>query len=162
MAARFNEVDPKEAAMLKETIQADVKTAMKAGNAAERDALRLLLAELLTEEKKAGAALSEEQSAQAVNRVVKRTRGSIEEYTKHGAADTVAKLETELAVYQRYAPAQLTESEVKAIVEGAVASVQAGGPQDMGKVMKVLMPQVQGKADGQLIQRLVKEALNKH
>jgi uncharacterized protein YqeY len=162
MHARFNETEAKETAMLKATIQADVKTAMKAGNAADRDALRLLLAEILTEEKKAGADLSDEQAAQVVNRVVKRTRGSIEEYGKLGATDTVAKLEVELAVYQRYAPEQLSESAVKAIVEGAVASVQATGPQDMGKVMKVLMPQVQGKADGQLVQRLVKEALNKN
>lgn len=147
--------------MLKAQIQSDVKAAMKAGNAAERDALRLLLAELLTEEKKLGVELTDEQAAQAVGRVVKRTRGSIDEYRGLGQADTVAKLETELAVYQRYAPAQLDEAAVKAIVEGAVAAAQATGPQDMGKVMKLVMPQLQGKADGQLISRLVKEALNK-
>ena len=147
--------------MLKSQIQSDVKEAMKAGNAAERDALRLLLSELLTEEKKSGAELSDEQAAQAVNRVVKRTKGSIEEYRGLGQSETVAKLEAELAVYQRYAPEMMSESAVKAIVDGAVASAQATGPQDMGKVMKLVMPQLQGKADGQLISRLVKEALNK-
>ena len=147
--------------MLKTQLQADIKDAMKGGRAAERDALRLLLAELLIEEKKAGEDLTDEQAAQSVNRVVKRTRGSIEEYRKLDQAETVTKLEVELEVYQRYAPEMMAEDAVKAIVEGAVASVQATGPQDMGKVMKAVMPQLQGKADGQLINRLVKEALTK-
>jgi uncharacterized protein YqeY len=146
--------------MLKAQVQADLKEAMKAGKTADRDALRLLLADLLKEEKeKAGLELSDEAATTVVNRIVKRTRGSIEEYQKIGAADTVAKLETELAVYQRYAPEQLDEAAVKALVASAVAETGAAGPADMGKVMKALMPKVTGKADGQLVSRLVKESL---
>ena len=147
--------------MLKDTIQADLKAAMKAGNTGERDALRLLLSDLTKDEKDKGHALSDEESAQCVNRLIKRTKGSIEEYQRLGQAETVTGLETELAVYRRYAPEQLSEEAVRAIVQGAVAAAQATGPQDMGKVMKLVMPQVQGKADGQLISKLVKEELNK-
>lgn len=146
--------------MLKSQIQADLKAAMKAGNTADRDALRLLLADLTKEEKEKGE-LNEEAEVQVVNRIIKRTKGSMDEYRNVGSHDTVAKLEVELSVYQRYAPEQLSEEAVKAIVEGAIASVHATGPQDMGKVMKALMPQVQGKADGALVSRLVKEGLAK-
>jgi uncharacterized protein len=146
---------------MKAKVQAALKDAMKAGNAADRDALRLLLADLMKEEKDKGADLTDDAAVQVVNRIIKRTKGSIEEYQNLGQANTVAKLQGELTVYQRYAPEQLSEDAVKAIVEGAVAAAQATGPQDMGKVMKLVMPQVQGKADGQLVSRLVKEALSK-
>ncbi|MFN3428983.1 MAG: GatB/YqeY domain-containing protein [Candidatus Sericytochromatia bacterium] len=147
---------------MKAQIQADLKEAMKAGKAAERDALRLLLADLMKEEKDKGVDLTDEVAATVINRIIKRTKAAIEEYGNLGQTDTVTKLETELVVYQRYAPEQLSEDAVKAIVDGAVASVNATGPQDMGKVMKAVMPALQGKADGQLISRLVKDALNKH
>lgn len=146
--------------MLKTKIQEDLKAAMKAGNAAERDALRLLLAEFIKAEK-AGTELDAAAEAQVVSRIVKQTRGSIEEYQKLGQAETVGKLEGELTVYRRYAPEELSEDTVRAIVAEAVQVSGAAGPQDMGKVMKILMPRVQGKADGAMVQRLVKEALNK-
>lgn len=147
--------------MLKAKIQEDLKAAMKSGATSDRDALRMLLAEFLKAEKASGAELDAAQEAQVVSRVVKQTRGSIEEYQKLGQADTVAKLEGELGVYRRYAPEELSEDAVKAYVAEAVQVSGAAGPQDMGKVMKLLMPRVQGKADGAMVQRLVKEALNK-
>ena len=147
--------------MLKTKIQEDLKAAMKAGNAAERDALRLLLAEMLKAEKAGGTDLDAAQEAQVVSRIVKQTRGSIEEYQKLGQTETVGKLEGELVVYRRYAPEELSEDAVAAIVAEAVQVSGAAGPADMGKVMKLVMPRVQGKADGQMVQRLVKEALNK-
>ena len=147
--------------MLKARLQEDLKTAMKAGQAAERDALRLLLAEFTKAEKAGNGELDATAEAQVVSRIVKQTRGSIEEYQKLGQTETVGKLEGELAVSRRYAPAELSEATVKAIVDEAVAVSGASGPQDMGKVMKLVMPRVQGKADGQMVQRLVKDALNK-
>jgi hypothetical protein len=147
--------------MLKSTVQDDLKAAMKAGNTAERDALRLLLAEIKNEEIQLGGELNETQAGQVVSRMVKKTRGSIEEYRGLGQAETVAKLEGELGIYQRYAPAQMSEEQVRAIVEGAVAQAGAAGPQDMGKVMKLVMPQLQGQADGAMVNRLVKDALAK-
>lgn len=145
--------------MLKAQLQQDLKAAMKAGHTAERDALRLMLADIQAAEKAEGKELSGEDELTVVSRLLKRTTTSLEEYAKLGQTDTVAKLEGELAVYKRYAPAQLTEAEVAAIVRQAIADSGAAGPQDMGKVMKLVMPQTKGKADGAMVNRVVKEAL---
>lgn len=146
--------------MLKSTIQIDLKNAMKAGDASLRDALRLLLAALTTAEKQEGGELSDAAALQVVSKQVKQTKNAIEEYQGLGAADTVAKLEVELEVYMRYAPSQLSEETVAALVAEAVAVSGAQGPQDMGKVMKLVMPRVQGQADGGMVNRLVKDALS--
>jgi uncharacterized protein YqeY len=145
---------------LKARIQDDLKAAMKAGAAAERDALRMLLSALLTAEKAEGRDLAEAEELQVAAKVVKQTRGSIDEYAKLGQADTVSKLDAELGVYERYAPAQLDDETIRNIVAVAVAESGATGPADMGKVMKLVMPQVQGRADGGAVNRIVKEALS--
>ena len=144
----------------KSQIQGDLKIAMKAGDAGTRDSLRMLLAAILNAEKAQGTELSDEALAQVVAKVVKQTRGSIEEFARLELPATVEKLEAELAVYQRYAPEQLSEDVVRAIVAEAVAMSGAAGPADMGKVMKLVMPRVSGKADGGLVNRVVKEALS--
>ena len=144
---------------LKARIQDDLKAAMKAGAAEERDALRMLLTELQKAEKAEGREISEADELLVAAKIVKMTRNSIEEYTKLGQAETVGKLEGELGIYRRYAPEQLDDAAIKAIVDQAVADAGAAGPQDMGKVMKLVMPQVQGRADGGAVNRIVKEAL---
>ena len=147
--------------MLKSTVQQDLKTAMKAGHAPERDALRLLLAAITSAEKAEGRDLTEAEAEAVVTRLVKQANNSIEEYKRLDQADTVAKLENELSVYKRYAPEQMGEDQVRALVAEAVAEAGAAGPQDMGKVMKLVMPKVQGKADGGVVNRIVKEQLSK-
>lgn len=144
---------------LKARIQADLKAAMKAGSTDERDAPRMLLTAILNAEKAEGRELAEADELQVVARVVKQTRNSIDEYAKLDQADTVSKLDRELGVYQRYAPAQLDDAAIKAIVDAAVAEAGATGPADMGKVMKLVMPKVQGRADGGAVNRIVKESL---
>lgn len=144
---------------LKAQIQDDLKAAMKGGRTDERDTLRLLLSALLNAEKAEGRDLEAAEALLAVAKVVKQTRNSLEEYGKLGQADTVAKLEGELAVYLKYAPAQLDDAAIRAIVVQAVADSGAKGPADMGKVMKLVMPQVQGRADGGAVNRIVKESL---
>lgn len=144
---------------LKARIQDDLKAAMKAGATGERDALRMLLTELQKAEKAEGRELAEADELQVVSRIVKQTRNSIDEYSKLEQAATVAKLVGELAVYQKYAPEQLDDAAIKAIVDAAVAEAGATGPADMGKVMKLVMPKVQGRADGGAVNRIVKESL---
>ena len=98
MACRFNGGTHQEGSTMKAQIQADLKEAMKAGKAAERDALRLLLADLMKEEKDKGVDLTDEVATTVINRIIKRTKAAIEEYGNLGQADTVTKLETELVV----------------------------------------------------------------
>jgi uncharacterized protein YqeY len=146
--------------MSKTRIQEDLKAAMKAGDHATRDALRMLLAAVTTAEKAQGSALDDAAVLQVAAKVAKQTRGSIEEYQRLGQTDSVAKLQGELAIYERYAPEQLSEEKIRAIVAEAVATTAASSAADMGKVMKLVMPRVSGKADGGLVNRIVKEALN--
>ena len=144
---------------LKAQIQDDLKAAMKGGRTDERDTLRLLLTALLNAEKAAGQDLTDEESGQVAAKVVKQARNSIEEYTKLDQADTVAKLAGELVVYLKYAPVQLDDAAIRAIVLQAVADSGASGSADVGKVMKLVMPHVQGRADGGAVNRIVKESL---
>ena len=144
---------------LKSRIQDDLKAAMKAGESEVRDALRMLLTELQKAEKAEGRELAEADELQVVARIVKQTRNSIDEYAKLDQAATVSKLDKELGVYQKYAPAQLDDAAIQAIVSQAVADAGAKGPADMGKVMKLVMPQVTGRADGGAVNRIVKESL---
>lgn len=144
---------------LKARIQEDLKAAMKAGAADERDALRMLLTELQKAEKSEGRELSEADELLVAAKIVKQTRNSIDEYAKLDQAATVSKLDRELGVYRRYAPEQLDDAAIRAIVEAAVVAAGATGPADMGKVMKLVMPQVQGRADGGAVNRIVKESL---
>lgn len=145
--------------MLKTTLQNDLKTAMKAGDTQTRDSVRMLLSAITTAEKQSGTELTDEAVGHVVGKVVKQTKGSIEEYERLEQPETVAKLKVELAVYQRYAPTLMSEEAVAAIVAAAIAESGATGPSDMGKVMKLVMPQVAGKADGGMVNRLVKDGL---
>ena len=87
-------------------------------------------------------------------------KDSVEEFKKGGREDLVAKTEAEIAVLMPYLPQQLSEDEIRSLVQAAVEQVGASSPKDMGKVMGVLMPKVKGRADGKLVNTIVKEALN--
>lgn len=91
--------------------------------------------------------------------LIKQRQDSIEQFKKGGREDLVAKEEAELKFLQSFLPAQMSDDELRSIVQASVAEAQAAGPKDIGKVMKVLMPKVQGKADGKKINEFVKAAL---
>ena len=87
-------------------------------------------------------------------------KDSLEEFRKANRPDLLAALEQEIAILMEYLPEQMGEPEVRALVAQAVADAQASSPKDMGKVMAILMPKVKGRADGKLVNSLVKEMLN--
>lgn len=86
---------------------------------------------------------------------------SLNEFKSAGRDDLVLKLEKELSIVNNYLPEQLSEDDVRSIVQETIAKTQASSMQDMGKVMGALMPKVKGKADGSLVSSIVKEELNK-
>lgn len=86
-------------------------------------------------------------------------RDSIEEFKKGGREDLIAKTQAEIDVLMPYMPAQLSEDEVRELVKAAVVETGAATPKDMGKVMGVLMPKVKGRADGKLVNTLVRSML---
>ena len=146
---------------LKEKLANDRKEAMKAREAGKErlSVIRLVRGAIRQIEIDQRVELDDEGVLAVISKEVKQRRDSIEEFKKGGREDLVAQNEADIAILMEYLPAQLTEAEVKALVDEAVAAVGAKDPKDMGKVMKELMPKVKGKADGKLVNQLVKAAI---
>lgn len=150
--------------MLKDELKDQLKTSMLAKNELKTQVIRFILSGITYYEIKKGGAgyeATDEDVMEVIHKEVKQRHDSIEQFEKAKRVDLVAKEKAELAILETYLPTQLTEDEVKKLVDEAVVSTGASLPQDMGKVMGALMPKVKGKADGTLVSRLVKEALQK-
>ena len=104
--------------------------------------------------------LDDNELLDVVAKEVKLRKDSLDEFRKANRPDLVATLEQEIAILMEYLPEQMTEADVRALVRQAVADAQATSPKDMGKVMALLMPKVKGRADGKLVNSLVKELLS--
>ena len=104
--------------------------------------------------------LDDNELLEVVTKEVKMRKDSLEEFRKANRPDLLAALEQEIAILMEYLPEQMTEAEVRGLVTQAVADAQASSPKDMGKVMTLLMPKVKGRADGKLVNSLVKELLS--
>ncbi|HEU4385798.1 MAG TPA: GatB/YqeY domain-containing protein [Anaeromyxobacteraceae bacterium] len=146
---------------LRERLDADLKAAMK-----EKDELKLSVVRMLKSAVKyrevegpKAVALDEAGILQVVASEIKRRRDSVEQYRAGGREDLAGKEEREIAILQGYLPAQLSEAELEAKVDEVVARLSAKGPKDMGAVMKALLPEVQGRAEGKLVSDLVKQRL---
>ena len=145
---------------LKETLTNDLKDAMRQRDAVRRDTIRLLLSAIGYEEKaKRTDALPDDAVLQVLSKQAQQRRDSIEAYQKGERPDLVAKEEAELAIVTQYLPQPLSADEIQAIVQSAIADAGATGPQDMGKVMGRIMPQVRGRADGKQVSALVSQKL---
>lgn len=103
--------------------------------------------------------LTEAELIEVVAKEVKMRRDSLDEFRKADRPDALATLEQEIAILMEYLPEQMGETEVRELVRQAVAEAQAVSPKEMGKVMAILMPKVKGRADGKLVNSLVKEML---
>ena len=146
---------------LTEQLQADMKNAMRDGDAHRRDTLRMALAAVQNAAKDKREDLTDEETLAVLTRQVKTRRESIQAYADAGRDDLAAKEQAEIDVLQPYLPAQLSEDEVRALVDEAIASTGASSPGDMGRVMGALMPRVKGRADGKLVSSIVNETLAK-
>ncbi len=146
---------------LTEQLQADMKTAMRDGDAHRRDTLRMVIAAAQNAAKEKRAPLSDEETLAVISRQVKTRRESVTAYRDAGRDDLADKEQSEIDVLQPYLPQQMGEDAVRALVVEAVAATGATSPRDMGKVMGALMPKVKGRADGKLVSSLVNEELAK-
>ena len=145
---------------LKETLANDMRDAMRQRDTVKRDTIRLLLSAIGYEEKaKRTDALDDDAVTQVLSKQAQQRRDSIEAYQKGDRPDLVAKEEAELAIVVEYLPQPLTAEEINEIVRSVIAEVNPGGPQDMGKVMGRIMPQVRGRADGKQVSALVSQTL---
>lgn len=140
---------------LKDRIQDDLKQAMRDKNQARIDTLRLLTAGIKQREVDERIVLDDVQVLAVVDKLIKRSRESIEQYEKAGRADLAAREHADIAVWQVYLPQALTSEEIDQLIAQAVTATGAASIKDMGKVMGVLKPQLQGRADvGQVSNRV--------
>jgi uncharacterized protein YqeY len=147
---------------LKERLTEDMKQAMKDKEAGKLrlSVIRMVRANIKNVEIDSKQELSDDEVLNVVSKEVKMRRDSMEEFKKGNRLDLVESLEQEIDILMKYLPEQLNETEVRTLVEQAVAEAKAVSPKDMGKVMAVLMPKVKGRADGKLVNTIVRELLN--
>lgn len=144
---------------LDERIKADLATALKAKDLPRANTLRMLMSAFKNAEIEKRAALTDADKLGQIQKAIKMRREAIEGAVKAGRADVQKAEEAEVATLQAYLPAQMDEAALQALIASAIAETQAKAPADMGKVMKILMPKIAGKADGSQVSALVKAAL---
>ncbi|AOJ06364.1 GatB/YqeY domain-containing protein [Burkholderia mayonis] len=146
---------------LRDQVSEDMKAAMRAKESERLATIRLLLAAIKQREVDERVTLDDAGVIAVVDKMIKQRKDSISQFEAAGRTDLVEKEQAEVAVLIAYMPAQLSEAEVAAEVQAAVAQTGAAGPQDMGKVMGVLKGKLAGKADMTAVSALVKAALSK-
>jgi len=147
---------------LQEKIIVDLRTAMKSGDTLRLATLRTLRAALLEkqiERRGSGASMSAEDEIGVLVGAAKRRKESIEQFGKGGRQDLVDQESRELAIIQEYLPQQMDRDEIQAVIRTIIQESGAQSPADFGRVMPVAMKQLKGKADGKVVQDLVKELL---
>jgi hypothetical protein len=144
---------------LKAQIQEDIKAAMKAKETVRLGTLRLLSAAIKQKEVDERVEVDDAAVLTIVEKLIKQRKDSISQFEKAGRQDLVDAETAELAVLTAYLPAQLSDAEIAAAIDAAIASTGAAGPKDMGKLMGVLKPQLAGKADMGKVSALVKTKL---
>ncbi len=142
------------------TLNDDMKQAMKAKEKDVLQVIRMIKASLQNEQIKLGRELTEEEDLTILAREMKQRRDSLAEFEKAGREDLVEKVKIEIAIVEGYLPVQLTEEEIRQIVLQAIEQTNATSNQSFGPVMGLVMPQVKGKADGAVVNAIVKELLN--
>jgi uncharacterized protein YqeY len=145
------------------TLIAEIKTqledAMREGDAARRDTLRLILSSLQGAEKELQRPLSEDEELQVLQRERKKRVEAAEAFRNAGREEQADKEEDELDVLEEFMPEPMSEDELEEIVDDVIAEVGATSMRDIGRVMADVMPQVAGRADGSAVSQIVREKL---
>ena len=144
---------------LKARISDDMKSAMKAKEAGKLAAIRLLLAAIKQKEVDERVELDDTAVAAVIEKLVKQRKDSVTQYEAAGRQDLADVEKAEIVILAAYLPEKMSNEEIAAVVNAAVAETGAKGPADIGKLMDVLKPQLDGKADMAEVSKLVKAAL---
>ena len=147
---------------LRDRLTEDMKQAMKDKEAGKLklSVIRMVRSAAKNVEIDRRKELDDNELLDVVAKEVKMRRDSLDEFRKAGRPELLAVLEQEIAILMEYLPEQMSEAEVRTLVIQAVADAQAASAKDMGKVMALLMPKVKGRADGKLVNSIVKELLS--
>jgi uncharacterized protein YqeY len=144
---------------LRDRLDDELKAAMRSNEAMRRDALRMVLAAVQRAEKEGKHTLSDDEMLAVLSRELKVRRESMDAFRDGGRVDLVANEEAAIAVISEFMPQPLTEAELRAMVEAAIAESGAASPRDMGRVMGLLSPRTRGRADGKVVSQLVTQML---
>lgn len=146
---------------LKAEIQEAVKTAMKSGDRIALSTLRLLLSAIHNEEIELRKELTAAEIQKTIATLAKQRNESITLFRKGGREELAQKEEAELRILQKYLPPALSEEELRSLIQQSIGELGAKGVEDLGKVMKHVMPQVSGRSDGKRVNDLARELLSK-
>lgn len=144
---------------MKEQLLQDLKEAMKNKDTLMKDTITMLRAAILQVEKDNLKTLNDDEICGIVAKEVKKRKESVTEYENAGRQDIADNLKREIEILSKYLPEQLSQEEIAKMVEEAITESGATSPRDMGKVMGILRPKTQGKADGKVVSDIVKEKL---
>ena len=147
---------------LKKRLTEDMKAAMKARESGKKrlSVIRMALSSLKNAEIEKKSELLEDEVIEIVSREVKRRKDALEEYDRAGRRDIADGLREEIDILMDYLPEQMSEDETRGLVREVIDEIKPSGPRDMGKVMSKVMPIVKGKADGKLVNQIVKEMID--
>ena len=144
---------------LKERITDDMKSAMRAGDKERLGTIRLALAAIKQREVDERIALDDAQVLAVLDKMIKQRREAIAQFQSGGRADLVAKETAEITVLQGYLPAPMSEAEIDALIAEAIAASGAASVKDMGKVMALVKPKAQGRADMGAVSARIRQKL---
>ena len=150
--------------MLKQKIEEDLKSAMRENDTVKRSSLRMLISAIRNKEIEVGkkeSGLSDDEVLSVILSEAKRRRDSMSEFEKGGRTDLVEEESNELKILQTYLPAEISDEEVRLIIQKGIISSGASSSKDFGAVMRVIMPELKGKASGDRISALLKQTLEK-
>ena len=145
---------------LRQRIESDMKAALRAKDKDRLGAIRLILAAVKQREIDERITLTDTDILAVLDKMTKQRRDSIAQFEQAGRQELADKEAAEVAVIQEYLPAALSEAEIDAVIAEAITASGASSPQDMGKIMGLLKPRLQGRADMGLVSRKVKEKLS--
>jgi uncharacterized protein YqeY len=146
--------------LTKETLQADLQSAIRSKDDVRKRTLRLALTKIKLVEVDRRDTLDERTLFGILQKEVKTRQESIEEAKKANREDIIAAAKAEIAVIQEYLPQPLTQAELEDLTNQVIQEISVTGPESMGEVMKMLMPRVQGRADGVTVSNLVRDKLS--
>nr|WP_320026782.1 GatB/YqeY domain-containing protein [uncultured Acetobacterium sp.] len=145
--------------VLKDQLQADLKTAMKEKDKVKKSTVTMIRAAILQVEKDQKVELGDDQILEIIAKQLKQRRDGLAEFEKAQRDDLIQQAREEIEIIEGYLPTQLTIDEIKVIVTETIQETGAVDAKDMGKIMSALMPKVKGRADGKLVNQVVRESL---
>ena len=144
---------------IEERLRADLKTAMRARDNVRKSTIRMALAALKNAQVAKNADLTLDEELGVVSKEARQLKDAIVEFRRGNREDLVEVTSAQVSILEQYLPQPLGEDEVRALVQAAITETGASSPKQMGQVMRILMPQVRGRADGGMVSQMVRSIL---